>query len=206
MRLARPRDAGFTLAELQVVMLLLAALSVMAATVSIDYLRGVETHRQRTAMLGDLQAAVELTTRELRAADPLVSASLVACELGRQPATATPVASCANELVLELERRGSRLRFTYALVAGELRQTRQQWTGSAWDAGSTRALARGLDNGPAPQSPLFALSDTAGRPVGGLSDVSRIDVRLVGRGLNRSPVVVTAEAAVRNAVYRRSTD
>ena len=199
------RDRGSTLVEQLVVMVLLVGLGLIISTVTISLMHNTKEHSQRVAGLHQQQLAIEVLTRDLRAADPIVSTSPLACEPGRQPTTPTTFPSCTNELVLDLSRQGLRWRVTYTLHSGNLSRAQQQWTGSSWASSTDDVIARDLLNGVAPSSPVFAVRDAAGRPVASVDGVNRVNVLLAGRNPRTSaPSTVTAEVTVRNRVTRSS--
>ena len=199
------RDRGSTLVEQLVVMVLLVGLGLIISTVTISLLHNTKEHSQRVAHLHQQQLAIEVLTRDVRAADPLVSTSPLACEPGRQPSTSPTVPSCTNELVLDLVRQGLRWRITYALHSGALHRAQQQWTGTSWASATDEVIARDLLNGVVPSSPVFAVRDAAGQPVASVDGVSRVSILLAGRNPRASaPSTVTAEVTVRNRVIRSS--
>ena len=201
----RPHDdRGFSLAEQLVVMVVFSVISVLVATTIIHMSFSAEDHRQRVETLGDAQIALEHVTRALRSADPLVGVTAEPCEPGRLTDAVPAPTACANALTFELVEQGTRRRVQYALTGGELLQGRETWTGSAWSSPVWSVLARKLQNGAAPQSPLFALTDGGGKPTTVLTDVGRINVVVVGSSTRRrpTPLPVTAEVTVRNRLYR----
>jgi type II secretory pathway pseudopilin PulG len=200
----RPDDGperGSTLVEQLVVMILLTGLGLLVATVTIDLTRNSSELGRRVTGLHQQQLALEVLTRDLRAAHPLVSTVALPCEPGRQPSTTPAALSCANALVLDLTRQGSRWRVSYELATGSLTRTRQQWTGSSWSTATTTVLASGLVNGTTPASPVFALTDATGQPVTSVGEVSRVNVLLAVRIPRLSePSTIAAEVTVRNRV------
>ena len=125
----RETDRGSTLVEQLVVMVLLVGLGLIISTVTISLARSTGEHSRRVDGLHQQQLAMEVLTRDLRAADPLVSTTPLSCEAGRQPSTSPAFPSCANELALDLTRQGLRWRVTYSLQSGALVRAQQQWTG-----------------------------------------------------------------------------
>lgn len=198
-------DRGSTLVEQLVVMVLLVGLGLIISTVTISLVRSTGEHSRRVDGLHEQQLAMEVLTRDLRAADPLVSTSPLSCEPGRQPSTSPTFPSCANELALDLTRQGLRWRVTYSLQSGALVRAQQQWTGSTWASATDTVLARGLRNGVVPGSPVFAVRDAAGQPAASLDGVSRVHVVLAGRDVRASArSAMTSEVTVRNRVSRSS--
>lgn len=197
-------DRGFSLVEQLVVMVVFGIISALVAGTIIQMSLSAEDHRQRVETLSDTQLALEKVTRDLRAADPVLSFTALQCEPGRVTTASPAPTSCANDITFERIKDGKRWRIHYTLGAGELREGREFWTGSGWSTKVWTVLARRLQNGLAPQSPLFALTDLGGQPVTLVGDVSRINALLVSTSTRRrpNPLPVTAEVTVRNRVYR----
>jgi prepilin-type N-terminal cleavage/methylation domain-containing protein len=200
-------DHGMALLEVLVAMGLSAVLLTVVMNGVLQYSRSADDHRARTGAVAELQVASQKLTRELRSADRLVAMTTVPC--GPSPAGGT----CATAVTAEVSRAGQRWRLRYHLVpgthpvAGELRQTRETWTGTAWSAPVTSTLARGLLNDAAQGTPLFRVSGQGDVPAATAAAAGRVDVLLVrsaGRsGGNR--LTVGSSATLRSVLYTGRT-
>jgi prepilin-type N-terminal cleavage/methylation domain-containing protein len=71
----RRDDGGFTLVELLVVIVLIGIVGAVTTTGLVQSMRASQRAQDRTAAFNELEIAMERLTRELRAADPIISIS-----------------------------------------------------------------------------------------------------------------------------------
>lgn len=132
-------DAGFTLAELLVVITLFGVLGSMVAATTIQSLQSSRRTQDKAEADALLRTTLEQLSRDVRVADPL-----------QDGATATA-------LTVDVARSGGCERRTYALDAGTLAETVQEWSalstsstspGCVGTAGATRTreIVRGLSS------------------------------------------------------------
>lgn len=206
----RDGDEGFSLVELLVVMTLMIVVLGLGTDAMASYIVDVRRHQERVDALHDLQLSAATVSRELRAADPLEGYTAVDCDSSRFPGHPAPVTSCANEVTVQVKRRGEVHRLRYALVTGSpgsrLELTTSTLVNGSWTTPTTSTVVRGLSNGTSPAVPVFALADVSGVPAGSASATGRIQLSLVRRvDVPRQPQVrLDTQVAVRNAVYRRA--
>lgn len=196
MSVARADDAGSTLVELLVVMLILGVIGSVAVAGSVSGMDSSRHAQDRVQALVETQTVVERVSRELRAADRLHEVA-------------------ADYVDLEVVRADRRIRFGYEIDGAELIERRRDFEGeealehdfdtdaATPDTDSTRALLTGLVG-----AEMFTVYGGDGRSLDldagdHLRDVRRIELRVtrtVGSDHDdRAPIEVRTTVWPRNA-------
>jgi prepilin-type N-terminal cleavage/methylation domain-containing protein len=180
-------DAGFTLVELLVVIVLLGVVGTIMTSGVVSAFRANAHAETRIQALTAMQSTLANVSREIRSADSRETQQRVLLQ--------------ASPTVIEFDsfRDGRRSRFTYTVVGTTLTERRRVWTNPAFSAvattpqqDSTRTIIRDLTGhtGPAGRR-VFRYRDAAGTCISGCP--GNLDTILVaGSGLGQV-VEVTIE-------------
>lgn len=171
---SRRDQHGFSLVELLVVVLILGVVGGVTVTGLVRGFRTSAAADARIVAYTDLQRASERVSRDLRRGVwTHTYVSSPTAPSGCEYLTLSP-----DSVTLIILDDGARFRHRYQLTGGVLNLTRQTWTGSAWGAGESQEVVRGISNGAA-GDPIFSYLDGDGRDVlaDGFQDVDRGHVR-----------------------------
>jgi prepilin-type N-terminal cleavage/methylation domain-containing protein len=190
-------EGGFTLVELLVVMLIMLIVGTIVTGTVIGAFGGTRNAQARVEALTDLQKGMERMTREIRAAHGV---DIVNAPPVRAVEIAEPYRIGVNTL-----RDGGRIRFTYRLEGGSLRETRQVYATPT----STTVAATYNDTAQAPfipdisnqddGVPMFRYYNQRGEETADLTAITRIEVEMVRRLPNLPPITVSTQANLRNS-------
>lgn len=176
----RDGEAGFTTVELMVAISVLAVVTAGAMGLIVRAMQVSNQTTQRVVVTTDLQRSVERVTRNVRAADPI--------------STATPT----QLRVTVHDSAAARRVITYTLAGGTLSQRVQTYTSPTSAAASsdvTTAVVGGLTN-----TTVFTYTTATGTPwtSGSPATIAHVEVMLA-TSVNSRPVQLTSSAQVRNA-------
>ena len=181
---------GFTLVELLVVLVILA---IVGGIVASSLIRGLQVDaqaRNRIEAFEDMQIVMERMSREIRAANPIVSAD-----------------SVADRLEVQVQRNEQCLRFEYVRDGEQLLVTERRFGAECvgTPSVSTQVLLRDLE-----PTPVFEFEriDAAGQrtalPDGSFTEATATDIKFVTitlahtLELDQSPVTVRSLVGIRN--------
>lgn len=183
----RSDEAGLSLVELLVVMVIFGLVGSIATAGMIRGMRTSDQVQDRVAVMGDLHQAAARVSRELRAACPV--------------SVATPYRVQAT-----IFRNGERLRYTYETTAATdaLREVVHVWNASAsppaWSATprSDRRFIQGVLNADLGR-PVFKYFDRDGNVTADARRVHRVKIELVRDLRDRAPLELATSVNVRNS-------
>ena len=179
MRALRRQEAGATLVELLIVMLIFGVVGAVVLSSTIAGLQNAAATNARIDALQELELAMQRVTRDLRAADPL---ELVTDEYD-------------TALGASIRRDGERSSVRFRLIdAGDVQQMVREDT--------SQTLVTNLDNGGAP---VFEYLDRFGQEItcttdcdSALLQAAQVQVRFVRVIPNSTPAIVETRVGVRN--------
>lgn len=180
MRRLRGDQRGITVVELLVVLTILGIISAIVAVSTIRGLQADSQARERITAFEDMQIALERMSREVRAANPVVSAA-------------------DDEIVVQVFRDDDWHCFRYALDGSDLVTQQQSTDGCQTFSDDERVLVGGLDDvGPA----VFAYRDRDGysltEPID-TGDIGTVRITFVRSLLGERDVEVSTVVTLRNA-------
>lgn len=177
-------QAGFTLMELLVVMLLLGVIGSIVGSGIVSSLRADRKTRERVAVTGDLTKGVDRMTKQIRVAAPVIAFS-------------------STSLTVETYRNGLRYRYAYTYLPDSKTVTETLSTyASASDVTAmstdTQTLLRNVTNGTA--TPMFEYFDRDGATATAIDDIARVEVTLVETptGDVQAPISFSTSVFLRN--------
>jgi MSHA biogenesis protein MshO len=182
-RFRRAEDAGFTLVEVLVVVVLLGVVGAVFASTVIQATRVDDRTRTRADAQYAVSLAIERLTKEVRVAAPLVSVSPTQVVVDVYPTQ--PAGSSLRQ------------RHTFTLASGALTQQVQQFTpatSTTPSSTSTRPLATGLDL----TASSFAAFDRAGAATTNAAKVASFRVSLRRTTQSAKPVDASTTIYLRN--------
>ncbi|HEV2889955.1 MAG TPA: prepilin-type N-terminal cleavage/methylation domain-containing protein [Frankiaceae bacterium] len=178
------RQAGFTLTELLVVVLLLGVVGSVVGSGLVSSMRADRKTRARVSVTGDLTKGVDRMTKQIRVAAPVVDFS-------------------ATSLTVETYRNGLRYRYayTYNVAAKTVSETLSTFaTANAVSPSSqtTQTLLRNVSNGSA--TPMFKYYDRNGTAATQIKDIARVELTLVEKpqGDAQGPISFSTSVFLRN--------
>lgn len=171
----RNEDGGFTLVELLVAIVLLGIVGGVTTTGLVQSFRTSERAQNRIQAFNELQIGMERITRELRAADPVVSAG-------------------GNEILLDVRRGGACIRHRFQYTSGAVRGGRSTTCSGA--AIPMSSLIADVQNTAA--QPVFSYLDERGVATTTVEDMAAIRITFVRAIANQPAVELTSIVNVRN--------
>ena len=177
-------QAGFTLVELLVVMILLGVIGSIVGSGIVSSMRADRKTRERVAVTGDLTKGVDRMTKQIRVAAPIIDFS-------------------STSLTVETYRNSLRYRYAYAYDASAKTVTETLSTyASASDVTpmsvDTQTLLRNVTNGTA--TPMFEYYDRDGATATAIDDIARVEISLVETptGDAQGPISFSTSVFLRN--------
>lgn len=197
-----PRDeAGITLVELMVVVLIMGVVGGMTTTSLVQGMRTTDRVDVRIQASTGLQQAAERVARDLRRG---VWTDISVSPLPTPPSGCTYISVDPENLSVVVFDGADRYRHSYALVDGTLSLDVDEWAGSGWTDVSNQTVITGLNNVAAGVD-LFTFLDRGGASVldDGFQADDRSDVRnfrltLVGSVRDQPDMTVSTTVAARN--------
>ena len=173
-------DSGFTLVELLITIVLMSVVSGVALTGLVQGLQTSDAAQRRIDAFDEVQIALERVARELRAADPVVSAA-------------------ADVVVVQVHRGGTCTQHTFRFSGEALTSERRTSTDECATLGApvTQTVVDDLEIGSGASRFTYTTAEAA--PAATPADVQRIQVVLERTFRDQPAVTVTTLASVRNA-------
>lgn len=181
-RVRRGGDAGFTLVELLVVMILLGVVGSMVTAGIASALKSERTTRARIAVTADLTKGVDRMTKQIRVAAPVIAY--------------TP-----TSVTVQTYRGGFRWRYTYThdATAKTVSETLERYpseTAVSPDQTSTKTLLSNVTNDSV--TPMFQYFDKDGTASGAVDEVARVVLTLVETPAGQGPIRFETTINLRN--------
>lgn len=180
----RGTEAGFTLTELLVVMLLLGVIGSVVGSGLVSSMRADRKTRARVSVTGDLTKGVDRMTKQIRVAAPIIAFSPTA-------------------LTVETYRNGLRYRYAYTYTTStktvtETLSTYANFTDVTPVTQTTQTLLRNVSNGTA--TPMFEYFDRDGVTATQIKDIARVELTLVEKpqGDAQGPISFSTSVFLRN--------
>jgi type II secretory pathway pseudopilin PulG len=180
-RSLRRGELGLSVVELLVVLTIFGVISAIIAVTTTRGLQADSQARERITAFEDMQIGLERMSREVRAADPVISAQ-------------------GDEIVVQVFRSGECLRYRYTLDGAVLRT--QQWRSTDDCQTLTNLGEQVLFRGLEPTSDLFEYQDRQGNALSepiAAGNIGTVRIRLI------RPLVGDREAEVSTVVRLRNS-
>lgn len=169
-------DDGFTVVELLIVILLLGIVGAVTTTGLVQSTRSSQRAQDRIHAFNELQIGLERATRELRAADPVLTAA-------------------DDDVTVQIYRDGQCFRHRIHVDAGELRTGSSATCGSSTTI-STSSVVRDVQN---PDTmPVFRYVTRRGATTTVIAEMAAIEITLVRAIPGQPAVQVSSIVHVRN--------
>jgi prepilin-type N-terminal cleavage/methylation domain-containing protein len=176
-------DAGFSLVELLVVIMLVSVVTAIALNAIVSGLRTTEKGNARVAALASMQKGVERISREIRVADPVVAAT-------------------STTLTVRVYRGGARREYTYSYTGTSLTEKLVRYASESATAAVVGQSERVLVSNTASLANPFRYYDDSGVELSAatlnIKDIHRIRIAVSRKARYSQPLSVTTDVFLRN--------